>query len=419
MSGWAVSLYRNISSTMRIETRHSVILIAGTGITALLGMIYNVYVGRMIGPAEYADFAAALSIVYLCSVAWGPINTIVAKFTAEYASREEYGKILTLNREILRRVALYGLAGMAIGLVLLGPLSSILQFHSVVPLLMALGIVYLTILLSVFRGILRGNQSFGQFNTNIILDAVIRLGAGVILLTWAGEAASGLAAYLVALVIVILLSRIQVREVWRAHQPQWLDGATVKRFTAPMFLLAFGGAGFQNLDMLFVKHYFVASEAGLYGAAVTLARSVGILLVPFTTFLLPLLTSMHEQGYKSRGTLVRTCSYFLALSAGLLFLFWLWPERIMTSLYGGEFAGAATILLPLAGAFMIGCLNGLIALAFVSMNSFRFLYIYLGGVLALGLGLSIFHGSLLTVVTVVFAIQAGTLVPMIMLLRSA
>ncbi len=91
----------------------------------------------------------------------------------------------------------------------------------------------------------------------------------------------------------------------------------------------------------------------------------------------------------------------------------------MTSLYGGEFAGAATILLPLAGAFMIGCLNGLIALAFVSMNSFRFLYIYLGGVLALGLGLSIFHGSLLTVVTVVFAIQAGTLVPMIMLLRSA
>jgi O-antigen/teichoic acid export membrane protein len=402
---------------MRIETRHSVVLIAGTGITSLLGLIYNIYAGRVIGPAEYADFAAALSVVYLCSVAWGPINTVVTKFTAEYASRGEYGKIMTLSREILRRVAIYGVAGVAIGLAVLKPLSSILKFSSVVPLLMSYGIVYILTLLSVFRGILRGNQSFGQYNMNTILDAGFRLGVGVLLLGWSRAAASGVGAYLVAVTVIMLVARIQVGHVWRGYEPQWLDGAAVKRFTAPMFLLAFGGAGFQNLDMLFVKHYFVGSEAGLYGAAATLARSIGILLMPFSTFLLPLLASMYERGRRVGGTLFRICSYFVVLSAGLLLVFWLWPEQIIVSLYGADFAGAAPVLLPLAGALLIGGINGLFGLAFVSRNSFRFLYVYLAGLLALALGLSVFHESLLTVVTVVFAVQVGMLVPMLILFK--
>ena len=154
---------------MRTETRHSIVLTAGTGTTAALSLIYTVYAGRVLGRVAYADFVAAVSFANLCYIALGPINGTVARFTAQYASRSEYGKIRTLCREVGKRVAKYGVLGLIAGLVMLKPLAVVLRFDSVVPLLLAYVMVYLTLLLSVARGVLRGVQSFHQYNLNPLL----------------------------------------------------------------------------------------------------------------------------------------------------------------------------------------------------------------------------------------------------------
>ena len=45
---------------MRPETKNSIILVLGHGATAFISMIYAVYVGRALGPTDYADFTAAI-----------------------------------------------------------------------------------------------------------------------------------------------------------------------------------------------------------------------------------------------------------------------------------------------------------------------------------------------------------------------
>ena len=51
---------------------------------------------------------AALAFASFCNIALGPINGTIAKFSAQYAARGEYGKVRSIYREAARRMALYG-----------------------------------------------------------------------------------------------------------------------------------------------------------------------------------------------------------------------------------------------------------------------------------------------------------------------
>jgi len=399
---------------MRPETRHSIVLTGGVGLTAALAVLYTVYAGRLLGPAGYADFTAAVSLVAMCYIALGPINGTVARFTAQYAHHDQYGKVLTLAREVTRRVAWYGLLGIGAGLLVVRPLTQVLRFESGRTLLVAYGLIYLTLLLNVPRGVLRGVQRFGQLNVNTVAEAGVRLGSGVVLLHLLRTAVAGLFAYVVGLAVALAASVFQLRRIWRGHAPQALDGAEVRRFTGPMFVMMLTAAAFQHADMLFVKHYFAASVAGVYGAAFTLARSITVLFTPFQTLALPLLTTLYEQGEGRSGSFLRVSGYFLALAVGPVLLFWLWAEPIVVAFYGADFRGGAAYLLGITAARIAGFLAELIALLHITRGSFRFLYIYLSGLLVEMIALLVWHGTLATVVRVMLLAQTATVAALVL-----
>lgn len=387
----------------------------GTGLTAVLSLIYVVYAGRRLGPADYADFTATVSIVSLLSLALGPINGIVTRFTAQYAARGEYGKVRTLSYEIIRRVGAYGLVIVVAGLVLAMPLSGLLQFNSPLPLIMAWLLVYFSLLLNVPRGLLRGIQAFGRYSVNNVMEAAVRLGTGLPLLHWMTTVLSGLTAYMIALAAVLAFSMYQVTPIWRDHPAEPVDGSAVKRFTWAMFLAASIGAGFQNIDMLFVKHLFDPAVAGHYGAAFTLARSISLIATPFGLQLLPQITHLYERGAAIRKPFIRLAAGFVLLSAVPIIIFWIWGEEVVVLLYGSPYEAAGPLLATLALASTAGYLAGLLAIALSGINDFRFLRVYLPALAVEAIALGIWHGSLQTVVIVVLLAQGVRLAAMVIM----
>lgn len=398
---------------MRSEARDSLILLFGTGLTTGLGMLYSIYVARTLGPSNAADFFMALSLVAFCQIALGPINATVTRFTAQYAAHNEYGKIRSLYREVARRVATYGLLGIPLMLVLLKPLGQWLQFESIWTLVVCIAMLFGLMLLSVARGVIRGVQRFSSHNLNIVVEAASRLVIGLIILQWYPSATLGLSAYVAALVITLWVSKKQLQNIWAGYDPAGVDGQAIKRFTAPMFIMMITSAGFQNIDMLFTKHYFTDVEAGLYGASFTLARSISALVTPFTTLLLPLLSTLHSRGERMLKPFLRVCGYFLILAIVPMLLFGLWPENIMQLLYGDAFAGSAEVLFPLAMVRLIGYLCHMLALAYASMNRFRFLYIYAPGLIIQCIWLGYDHDSVMRIVQISLLVQSAVLIAMI------
>ena len=395
---------------MRPETKHSLILLFGTGVTAAFSLVYAAVAGKWLGPERYGEFAAAVSFATVAGIALGPINGTVARFTAQYANLGAYGKIRTLAREITGRVARYSLVGVVVGLLLLKPLAVWLQFRSLWPLVLAYAMVVLSLLLSVVRGVLRGAQTYGLYSTNTILEAVVRLGVGVLLLGWACNVAAGLAAYVAALALTLVLAHAQLRRLWPGAAPERLDGGPIARYTALLCLMMLASAGFQNIDMLLVKAYFPEAPAGIYGAAFTLTRTMSVIVTPFDTLLLPLLTGLHARGQAIGATFVRVCAYFVLLAAAPTLLFGLWGEGVTRLAYDASYLAAAPLLMPLMLARLAGMLAGMIALACAAVNNFRFLWLYGVGLVVQVAALVLWHGSLASVVTLLIVVQAGVLI---------
>jgi O-antigen/teichoic acid export membrane protein len=403
-----------VSSPARSEIRHAVVLAGGTATAAVLALVYQFVVGHTLGTEEFADFATALSLVYFGAMAAGPISATATRFSAEFAERGEFGKIRSVAALLSRWVTGWGLVGCVIALVAVRPVSTWLHFRSVVPLVVAIAVVYLTLLVSLARGFLRGVQDFPRYNLGLIVEAGLRLGLGVLFVNLLLNAGAALAAYAIALVIVLPLSAGQVKSTWRAHLSAPVDPSTIRRFGLPMLLFALISAGFLTVDMVLVKRLFAAPEAGLYGGAVTLARSVGLIYAPFGLMLLPLFVAETVRGGRPLLTLLRVGAYFVGLAWLPVLAFMIWSTEILGLTFGSDFLAAAPLLVPLALCAMLAGISTLIGNALAGLDRFWFLVPYICGLVLETALLATWHQSLERVALMVLTAQALTALAMIL-----
>lgn len=394
---------------MHRDVRHTVVLLVGAGLTAALALLFALLAARWLAPEGYAEFAAAAALALAAQTALGPINGTVARFVAEYTPRGEYGRVRTLAREVGRRVALYGLLLLALSLILVPLFQHSLRFSSAGPLLVACGIVYLNLLLSVARGVLRGARAFQAFNVNTIGEAAVRLMAGVMLLLFRATATVALLAYVIALGATLLVSRVQLNRLWRGHEPSAVDGRAVRRYTAPMVVLMLTVAGFEHVDLLIVKRYFPAEDAGVYAAAVTVARAFGLLVYPVSTVLLPSLMARRQAGTRVLPALARLVGVFLGVAAVPMAIICFFSAELIEVLFGAAYAGAADVLVWLAAARIVGHVAYLLILSAAALDRFRVLVVYVPALLVQVGALMLWHTTPRQVVTILLLVQTFTM----------
>jgi O-antigen/teichoic acid export membrane protein len=271
-------------------------------------------------------------------------------------------------------------------------------------------------MLSVARGVLRGVQHFGHLNANNILEAAFRLTAGILLLAIAVNAAMAVAAYAVAVALALAFSPWQMRSAWAGHEAQPLDGRAIRKLAGPLLLMTVAVAGFNNIDMLFAKRSLAATDAGVYGAATTLSRMISVLVTPFTTLMLPVLTTLYERGRSTTPAFLRICGYFLVLVAAPVAVCCAWPEWIMVTFYDKRFAGGGAVLTCLVLGRLMGYLAHMLCLLFAARNTFGYLYFFLPAMLAMVVALALWHETPLMTATVVLISETATLGGMVVYL---
>jgi O-antigen/teichoic acid export membrane protein len=356
-----------------VERRQTVELLIGSGITAVLTMAYIVYVGRVVGAAEYADFSAALSTIYLVGMAVTPLTPILARMTAQHVARGAQGAVIDLRRTALKRVAAVVGAASALGIAVSVPLSRALHFRTPLPIVLALISVLFFALVNVERGVAQGLMLFRAYNANVIGEVICRLALGVGFLFVMRSASAALAGYMLALVIAEITLAFRLRRDTRDVSSIPADWSGVRSLMIAMIALMLCLAVFQNVDILAVKRWFSAEDAGAYAGASVLARGVGVIFVPFYVIAGPLLTSLYETGKPLHAATLRLVAGFATISGLAIAILALIGERLLTSLYGVDFARGAVILPALAAVATMTYAAILLVQVFIARKEYGFL----------------------------------------------
>lgn len=388
------------------------LLLAG-GVSALVTIAYLVYVGRVLGPAQYGEFSTALAFIYFGAIALSPLTPAVARIAARRLARGDAESVIVLRRGVVTSLAA-GLSVAAVVLVLPAlAVARVLKFQSPVPLLVAVAAALAFTLLSADRGFLQGLFRFGAYNGSILIESFVRVIAAIVVFRIYGASATGaLAAYLAAIVTAEVFNALLFRRKWTVSGKVALDWAELRGLVVPMMALMAAAALYQNADMMAVKRWFPPVVAGEYGAAAALAKMFGAVFTPLYVLAGPLLTQHHERGEPLRRPALRIAAIFLAISSAGLALLLFQGQQIVRMLFGEAFTGAAGMAVHLGAISILIHTSLLLSQVFITTHDFQFLRWFGVAAAVQIVGLAVFHATIGEVVMTLYAAQLTLILPL-------
>jgi O-antigen/teichoic acid export membrane protein len=321
---------------------HSFIVLVANVLSAGLSLLYVSFVSRNLGPAEYGNVTAAISLANISLLVLGPLSGTLIKFSARYHRDGDRTRLAGLAFDSLKQLALPLMFGVGLVAATTPILQHILHIDSPAVLLAFALFAAVSVLATVPRSVLSGEQRFPAFGANQVAEAAIRLVAGVAAVAIGLQAAGAMTAYAVGITAALVIGLCQLRHLLHVKREP-LDIRALFAFSVPVLFLYSYYAFVTNIDVLVVKSQLTDTDAGLYGAASGLARLLFIAATPIY-----LVMFAHVSALDSKQDSRRLAMQVLAiLASGLiasLVVPWLLGEWILLLLFGEAYGGAVPLL---------------------------------------------------------------------------
>jgi O-antigen/teichoic acid export membrane protein len=394
-----------------IIVRQGVIVFAASMILNLCGFIFYAVASRRIGVVDYGVLYALISTSTILAVPANLAAPVVARFAAEFRVLHDERHIRRLVLDVVRFFGVFGLVYIVVSLILMKPAATFL--HAPIWPAPFVAVIGGTLLLSgVLRAVAQGTQDFTGFARSCIADGVSKV-IGVLAFTALGlTLMGGVFGFLSgalggAVAISIRLFRnygtvehCVIRYDWRRIAVSGVGAAAITLAAALM----------GSADVILIKHFFDAHQAGIYAAA-SLGGKIILYFVGFVpTVLLPQAAERHVRGERTRYALAMCVVILLVIGVIGLIAIRFFGIVLLHALVGHAFDAAAPLLLPYSAAMMLLSLSIMLGSYGIATHRVAFAAPLLVGVFATLFAIVAFHQSLLQVVTVIAVGNAVTVV---------
>jgi O-antigen/teichoic acid export membrane protein len=368
-----------------------------------VGFLYQIVSGRLLGPERYATVAAIFSLYFILVIPGLMVTTIGTRQMAAFRASGLQNELGFAFRDTTLKLLGLSMLGGFVFVALVIPIASFLH----VPIQSLLALVPLIVLLlptSLNRGLLQGEQRFVPASWVPLVEAVTRTALAAIFIT-AGLAATGAilalsmgvaASYAVSL---LPLRHLVAGSAGRSRRAQF----RLPPFTWQTMIAVLGITILYTVDVLLVKHFLSARQSGLYGAVVSLGRIIFMITFSLTMVMFAEVTKRFVRRLPSARVLAGSAIGVGSIGLAVVVAFALAPRFALTP-FGSEFIQAAAYLPLYGGAMTMLSLGNLLIYYLVAIHDMRFVPLILLADLAQVALITMFHGDLWTVITIVFGV---------------
>lgn len=328
------------SSSARSLAKNSGIVFAGTMVGNVIAYLYHLFIGRILGPTAYGELAALLSFLYILNAPTSVLQTILTKFFSILKARRSLGQAKYLWVTVTKKVLLYEAIGMVLVLPTLPFLASFLHLNSWYYLLFLYFIFATTLIVFVNISTLQGLQNFVATGIVPTVGGFLRLlfgvlaapfGVGSVLLSNIASNILGYGAYGPSLMTLLKTKseKISLKEL------------RVGEFSVPALVAVLSITALFSQDVLLVKHFFSAYEAGIYSSLSILGKIIFFASYSIGTVMYPVVSERTEQGVKSGRVVALGLGTVALISFGIAVVFFVFPSFVVRALYGTSYIDAA------------------------------------------------------------------------------
>ncbi len=386
------------------------IMIVGSNASNLLAYIYHFVFGRILGPESYGELAVSISLIGMLGAIYGFIGTVIVKFASASGEEDLPGLF-----QWFKRKTIVAAVGVGIVLLLLAHLiSSFLHLDKNIVLLMS-PIVMLSLISYVYRAFIQGLMKFLPFVLSTFSEMAARLILGLMFVYLGWNVMGAMVGILLSGFLGIYIAYYPLAEIRKQKEiTPFAHSKKIVIFAVPILISSVAHFSFISTDLLLVKHFFSATDAGLYAALATLSKIIFYGTAPVATVMFPIVSKKFSRGEKYLKVFMLSVLLTVAISGSVLLLYYFFPEIPLRSLFGDTYISAASEL-PLFGLFIsVFTLASLFANYFLSREKTHVAYLMAAAALFQGIGIWLFHNSITQVITTSLAAATLLLIGLIL-----
>lgn len=381
-------MYKKILDYIKNESlyKESLILLSSSIILYLTSYLYQFYNSRALGPIDYGILATFFSILYIFGVIPSFIQMSITKFTLEFIHKKEFDKLKYLINRSFIKLPIYFLFVCISFYILNFLISKIFNFSFVdyfisdflkMPkesflILFIIMIFYL--LVAITRGVLQGFKFFKKLGLNLSLEGLIKLGFAILFVSIGFGVSGAVLALLVSSISVFLLTLWQIRNSFK-YDSKKFETKHIYISSIPFFVTFLVLTLIYNLDMILIKHFFEAQEAGYYGVLSTLGKIIYFSTFPIIQVMFPISSEEKIKNKKNSDSLLMKSTLIVFLISSIItLLYFLFPSFIINLLFGKDYLIISNLLGGFGIFMILFSLCNLFAFYNLSINRWKFIF---------------------------------------------
>lgn len=386
--------------------KSSTIVFVGTIIGSFFAYLFNMLMGRQLGPTQYGEMTAILSFIAIVSVIGSTVLTISMRYSSELFNQGYFKALRKLYLFSTKYLIIFGAGLFLISIIASGFIAKFLTIGSSLPVIIASISIIFSLLIMLNKGFLQGLQKFTAVSFVNMLEMTLRLLLGLLLVYLGLKLNGAVSAIVLATAITYFVAFFPLKEIFKTSgktENFKFDKKEIVSYSWPTLVTSIFLVIALNFDIIIVKHYFDPTTAGIYSAISTIAKIILYISTPIVSVMFPMISEKTVKGDKHFKLFFASLFLTIITTIMILAIYVIAPGKIITLLYGNKYLELYS-LLPETGLYILFyALINLLINYYLVIKNFFFLYIFGLILLAQTITVIFWHPSVLSIVRLLIA----------------
>jgi O-antigen/teichoic acid export membrane protein len=308
-----------------------------TIIIALLNIAFHLILSRKLGPAQYGELDTLLTINSAVMISVSAVSFIITRFVSYYRTRQQYDKMKYLARWAFVFFFFIGFIACIFTMIIAKDVAMFLNMDVGIIMIFSI-LLWISFLMPIIEGILRGLQEFRLIGVYKILDMFLRVSISLILVFLGLQIKSVIIGLVIGSAVALIFAVYFLKDnyIVKSHHTEMKD---IYIFAIPVFLACIFLALLMNADMVLVKHFFDPQIAGQYAAAGALAKLIVGIAIASAGVMFPKIVEHYSNGYASKAveTLRNTLKMTLCIGTIMTLAMASFPGTVSRLIFGPQY----------------------------------------------------------------------------------
>lgn len=346
----------------------SAIMVIGTNFGNFFAYLYHVVMGRILGPASYGDLASTISLLGIIGTVFTFFGLVVVKYVSSIKKDSELAGIYSWFSV---KAWYIGIAITLLVFLLSGKVANFLHVETKTIMIIA-PVFVLSMISSVYKSFLQGLLRFGKYITVTNSDIIGRLIFGLVFVYLGLNTTGALLGIVLSVFFGAVLGRIFLRDIREAKETAKFEKVReLVSYAIPVFVASASIFSFFATDVILVKHFFTSYDAGIYASISNLGKIIFYAASPVTSVMFPMVSQRKSEGKNYTRIFLLGAMLTSVVSVGVLTVYWLFPEKSISVLFGTEYLEASVYLVGFAIFMSVFTLAAFIINYYMSLGKKR------------------------------------------------